>query len=48
MRKAPKWAEDFSYWNNTDPPDGMTWKQFNARSRVWDKINTGPNVKRGA
>ena len=27
--------EDFSYWDNTDPPKGFTWASWRRRGRVW-------------
>ena len=37
LRSDPR-AEDFSYWNNTDPPDTLTEDAWNERGRVWDGI----------
>jgi hypothetical protein len=39
--KFPKWVEDYSYWNNTDPPKSVTERQWGARRDTWDKICTG-------
>jgi hypothetical protein len=39
--RYPKWAEDYSYWNNTDPPDGITWRAWKERSKVWDRVCLG-------
>lgn len=39
--KWPKWSEDYSYWNNTDTPDGVSQKEFDARGKMWGKINCG-------
>lgn len=35
--KYPKYVEDFSYWNNTDPPKNISWKEFNKRGVLWGK-----------
>ena len=41
--KRDRCLEDFCYWNNTDPPDGMHkgegYKRWEARGRIWDKID---------
>lgn len=37
----PRWAPDYSYWDNTDPPDEFTWPQWRRRGRVWAKICIG-------
>lgn len=42
--KAPEWLKDFSYWDNVDPPKGITWEQFNKRGKVWDQINCGTGL----
>lgn len=38
----PEWAEDFCYWNNTDPPEGMRegagYDQWQERGRLWHEI----------
>ena len=34
----PENVEDYCYWNNTDEPEGMTWKQWQARGKNWNKI----------
>lgn len=35
--KYPKYVEEFGYWNNTDPPSGMSYKEFEKRGRLWAK-----------
>lgn len=37
--KKDKALVDFCYWNNTDPPEGMTRRRWEARGKVWDAIN---------
>lgn len=39
--KPPKWARDFAYWNNTDPPKGMSSKRWDERRKIWDKLCLG-------
>lgn len=36
--KKDKRLEDFCYWNNTDPLEGVSDRQWKARGRVWDAI----------
>jgi hypothetical protein len=36
--KFPPWAQDFSYWNNTDRPDNVTPQGWAWRARVWEKV----------
>jgi hypothetical protein len=36
---------DFSYWNNSDRPDGITAREWEHRHKVWDKILiSGPDA----
>lgn len=37
----PRWAKDYSYWNNTDRPEGVSAAAWTARKKRWDEINTG-------
>lgn len=30
--------QDYSYWNNSDEPDGVSARQWNRRKQVWDEI----------
>lgn len=30
-------VEEYGYWNNTDPPDHLTERQWTAREKTWDK-----------
>lgn len=39
--KKPEWLKDFSYWDNVDPPKGISWAQFSKRGEVWEQINCG-------
>ena len=36
--KLPKWAKDFSYWNNTDKPDNVSSKKWRLRSHTWNEV----------
>lgn len=29
-------AEYWGYWNNTDPPEDITWEDFKARGKLWE------------
>lgn len=31
-------VSEFMYWNNTDPPDDISEKEFDKRGRVWDRV----------
>lgn len=33
-----KWVRDFSYWNNSDQPEGMSDKEWEMRAKVWNDI----------
>lgn len=35
--KYPKYVKEFGYWNNTDPPEGIDYKQFRGRYKYWNK-----------
>lgn len=30
-------VEEYGYWNNVDPPEGMTWSKFKRRGEEWDE-----------
>ncbi|NTF16817.1 hypothetical protein G6L37_00060 [Agrobacterium rubi] len=35
---AQGWVEDFSYWNNSDRPDGVSCDDWDARAETWTQI----------
>lgn len=35
--ELPSWAEEYAYWNNTDRPDNLTQRQWDARARTWNR-----------
>lgn len=39
--KVPDFAEDYSYWNNTDQPENISDEEWNSRSETWNSINGG-------
>lgn len=39
--RYPRWAEDYSYWNNTDAPDGITQRAWDERGKVWHRVCLG-------
>lgn len=39
--KFPDWVEDYSYWNNVDPPDNVSYEDFEKRGAVWDEVSCG-------
>lgn len=36
--RVPSWAEDYAYWNNTDRPNRVSQKAWDARGRTWSKF----------
>lgn len=42
--RLPKYAEDYSYWDNTDRPKKITLQQWGARCRTWESINCGYGI----
>jgi hypothetical protein len=34
----PAWCEDYCYWDNTDWPEGMTSREWNARRKNWENV----------
>lgn len=36
----PKGVKDFPYWDNVDPPDGITSKQWIQRGKIWEELCT--------
>ena len=39
--KFPDWVEDYSYWSNVDPPDHISYYDFEKRGAIWGEINCG-------
>lgn len=35
-----KGVEDYAYWNNVDEPKGISYKDWQKRGKVWDKVAT--------
>lgn len=35
--KYPEYVEEFFYWNNTDEPDNISYKEFQKRGKLWEK-----------
>jgi len=40
----PNWAEEFSYWNNTDQPNNISDDEWKTRRKFWDQINCGIGI----
>lgn len=36
--KLPKGVEEYGYWNNTDEPDNVTRRQWQARGKTWEAV----------
>lgn len=36
-KKIPRYINDFEYWNNTDKPDNINYKEWRIRERFFDK-----------
>lgn len=36
--QALDWVEPFPYWNNTDPPEGVSPDDWKARQVVWERV----------
>jgi hypothetical protein len=36
--ERPEGVEDYCYWNNTDEPDDVTRRQWEARGKTWDQV----------
>lgn len=36
--KMPEGVEDYCYYNNTDHPENLTQRQWDARGKTWDKV----------
>ena len=36
--ESPDFAEEYSYWDNTDKPDELTYRQWNTRQKNWEPI----------
>ena len=34
----PEYVEEYGYWNNVDPPEHVTWKQWRERERKWEEV----------
>lgn len=42
-KKLPSFIEDFSYWNNTDPPEDLPGGEeaWEEREKIWEKVGPG-------
>lgn len=40
-KNLPDWVEDFSFWDNTDEPKGMSGAEWKRRATRWNAICTG-------
>lgn len=40
--RLPRWVEEYGYWDNTDPPEKVTSREWSARGRAW-LIACAPN-----
>lgn len=38
LPKRPSWLKEYSYWNNSDEPKGMTRRRWKERERTWNRI----------
>lgn len=38
LGEYPEYAEDYSYWNNTDKPDEISNNEWRKRGRKWDEL----------
>lgn len=36
--KYPKWVEEYAYWDNSDPPEHIPYKQWKMRGKAWDRV----------
>ena len=46
LKRDPR-LEDFSYWNNSDRPEGIAQKEWDQRGEIWDALDrcrTSPGV----
>lgn len=41
---ALPWVAEYAYYDNTDPPEEVTARQWDARRRAWDKALPGAGV----
>lgn len=39
--EPPRWAKDYSYWNNSDAPKSISQRAWAERGRRWDAICCG-------
>jgi hypothetical protein len=39
-RLLPNWCESYGYWDNTDPQEGVSEKEWEARGENWARIAT--------
>lgn len=35
--EALPWVQPFPYWDNTDPPEGTSWRDWRKRGRIWER-----------
>lgn len=41
MSGLPEWVEEFSYWDNTDTPENVSYKDWHLRGKKWAEVCTG-------
>lgn len=39
--KKPRYAKDYSYWDNADCPENVSFKEWEERGKIWEQINCG-------
>jgi hypothetical protein len=37
-KRLPAWVQDFSFWNNADPPEDVSPAEWAKRERTWNKV----------
>lgn len=40
-------VQEYSYWDNTDEPEGMSEQEWDARAKAWSVLNDGPVSMQG-
>jgi hypothetical protein len=38
LPKLPSFLREYSYWNNTDAPEGISQRRWSERKRTWNRV----------
>lgn len=42
--RVPRWLRSWEYWNNSDPPEGVSDEEWEQRGKEWDEVIACPRL----